>query len=453
MAKKSANKIRRQKFNSDPTAAERSRLLKITRRIGPINHLPPELLVHIFFLVQSNLHNEFAANYYKWTVITQVSRSWRALARGTKQLWNVISHDTETTESAWIATSLDRSWPVHIHVVVKFDLDGEHFAFLERIVRENYRIRSLHIEVVGEGDGMRRKLKILVDLLAMEMPVLEEAILQGVNQYHWRRWVHLPTTHLFHSVAPCLKSLRVIDLKLGLHSLPFNGITSLTLYYEDGRRGDLSFRILFSFLRITHMHLQTLTLRNALPDDDTENDIDTLEPVSLTSLSSLELFALTHHCIKFLSHVIIPPSASANIRTWARSVDATTPRTFLGTVITHLSDDLLEFVDRLDLQIEDFYVSFSLRKQGDYQNGEWQHKTPVNIRCPRRYGYEWPFPSLAPFSNVSVVALTGPCIPTLGLSTILSLQPSGVVCKTDNPRHHVNRNTSFKIGRSRKGLD
>ncbi|TFK62603.1 hypothetical protein BDN72DRAFT_964436 [Pluteus cervinus] len=422
MAKKSAPNIHQpsQQPTSDPIAAERKRLLKRIRKVDrripqlkvryysliPISRLPPELLIRIFFFVQSNFRDVYGVDYYKWTVITQVSQSWRTLALETKLLWNVISHNTKTIEPRWITPSLDRSRSLHIHVVVKFDWAGEQLGLLERIAGENHRIRSLYVDV-GTRGSMRGNLKALSGFLAMEVPVLEWFVLRGVDRNQGERAILDPlTTPLFNSVAPRLKCLRVLNANLGLHSLPFNRITILRLYYPQGHRGELSLRTLFAFLRVTR--LEVLCLRNVLSDQPNDNDIDSLEPISFTSLSSLYLSAHTHHCTTFLSHVVIPPSCLTKLRTWAHAPFTTIPPTLLGTLTARLSDDLTQFIG-LDLCIEKSYAytSFGLRKEGDYEDGKWQYDPLVDIRLMGAQNFYSSFPSLALFSNVWSVILTG----------------------------------------------
>ncbi|TFK67038.1 hypothetical protein BDN72DRAFT_743162, partial [Pluteus cervinus] len=60
-------------------------------QLAPINRLPPELFTRIFLALQSNFRQVFSGKYYEWTVITQVSQSWRSLALESKQLWNAVS--------------------------------------------------------------------------------------------------------------------------------------------------------------------------------------------------------------------------------------------------------------------------------------------------------------------------------------------------------------------------
>ncbi|TFK67042.1 hypothetical protein BDN72DRAFT_899326 [Pluteus cervinus] len=300
--------------SSNPIAAELKRLLKRIRKLyrrirqlktrlnalAPINRLPPELLIHIFLSLQSNFHEEYAVDYYKWTVITQVSRSWRNLASEAKQLWTVISHDTQVIESPWIAVFLDRSQPVHLDVVVNFDLYSEKLGLLERVAEEKHRIRTLYVNVVGVTDEMREEFRALVHWLVTEMPVLEEFELKGVDEYNTERSpFDLPPTTFFNSLAPRLRSFQVVDINLGLRSLPFNGITTLKLWYGEDHRGELSLRALFAFLCVTHLHV--LELQHALFEEDNTEEVDNLMPISLSSLSSLFINSTTHLCTKFLS--------------------------------------------------------------------------------------------------------------------------------------------------------
>ncbi|TFK64023.1 hypothetical protein BDN72DRAFT_775142, partial [Pluteus cervinus] len=110
---------------TNPIVSEQKRLVKrikkLYRRIDRlkirhnelayINHLPPELLTRIFFIIQSNIQEEYGRDYYRWAAVTQVSQSWRTLALGIKRLWNVLSLTTKTSASLWVPISLERCQP------------------------------------------------------------------------------------------------------------------------------------------------------------------------------------------------------------------------------------------------------------------------------------------------------------------------------------------------------
>ncbi|TFK67027.1 hypothetical protein BDN72DRAFT_899311, partial [Pluteus cervinus] len=418
--------------HSDPLLAEQKRILKRIRKLhrrihrlktwhnelAPINRLPPELLIRIFFGLQSNFLIESAEKYYAWIVVTHVSRSWRALALETKQLWSGISQTMEGHELQsilpWGAMSVERSIPSKLDVAVTIG-PRRALARIPAVFDQIHRIRTLQIKISGTSCERNWRLRQIIDWLRKtEAPVLEEFILEGSNIFEGQG-SHTPADHsintLFHSTAPRLRYFRINAFDLTLGTMNFQGITVLILRHAPGYHGLLSFRALFDFLSITR--LNTLELQNALVDGDVHNEDDDPTPIHLPSLSTLLLYLPTHQCQRFLNHVVLPPSCEAAI--WGHStfnpddIVAISPQEFLASVHPHFSHDPAAFTGRLTIKLKTDTISLCLRRKTN-QGG---HSVVLisfisqSLALGLASGNWVSCPNLSVFSNVPSVKLEG----------------------------------------------
>ncbi|TFK67025.1 hypothetical protein BDN72DRAFT_843530 [Pluteus cervinus] len=408
--------------NPHPIVTEQKRLAKrikkLYRRINRlktrhnelafISRLPPELLTRIFSILQSNTREEYGQGYYKWAVVTQVTRPWRRLALGTKHLWNIVSHTTKTPQSPWVAVSLERSQPLSVDVVVDFDLTGEHLSFLNTIAQHNHRMRTTRVNITGWSTEKFRKLQHLLSWLEVEAPLLTILKLTGTDATFEPNITHF---RFFNSLAPCLQSIHLTGINLYLHALPFRNITSLILLYPPGHQGVLSLSVLFDILRTTR--LQTLKLQYALSWRDDDPELANPTPIPIPSVSILFLDLPPHQCTTLLSHLVVPPSCSVFI--WGcflpnpGNVQVPTTQAFFDTTLAYFSSDPTEFI-ALDITIQETVVTFGLRRQQDFQGGAWTDSISLEIgfAYPRTAtGESLSFPSLSPFSNMWAVLLSG----------------------------------------------
>ncbi|TFK58651.1 hypothetical protein BDN72DRAFT_851663 [Pluteus cervinus] len=377
--------------------------------LAPINRLPPELFTRIFFTLQSNFYNETAEKYHKWMAVTQVSRSWRLLALETKKLWNAISHDAITSPSPWLETYLKLSKPLKLDVGLEFTLSKLAPLALDHIQEENHRIREIMVSIIDSGSPHRsQELYTFLQWLGMEMPVLEEFEIVGDDEILDS---NLTVPALFNSLAPCLRSILIVDFNLTLQSLPFKKITHLTLRYGQGHSGSISLLALFDFLRISC--LQTLDLRHALFGDTSHEKI--CDPVSVLSLQSVTIHLLAHQCSILLSHLAIPQKCRTII--WGFSsmdpdnTDFIGPQNFFDGILSHISDNLTGFAS-LDIKFQRSFITCDLRRQEELRDGTSSDPASLQIHLraldvPFILGDWVSFPSMPQFPETRWLSLVG----------------------------------------------
>ncbi|TFK58528.1 hypothetical protein BDN72DRAFT_906655 [Pluteus cervinus] len=415
------------------------RIRKLSRRIrqlkyrcnelAHINRLPPELLIRIFLFLQSDFYEVQAGDYYRWTVVSHISRSWRALALGAKQLWTGTSEDMSEVESPWVAASLERSRPLKVDVVLRIDSREPQ----SRPIYCNPTTRTLCVNVVGHScENYWGSSDIAERIRALEAPALEEFELTGTDQFGEPEDSadsdHSPPA-LFNSCAPYLQSIKIVGFNISLGSIPFQGMTSLTLRYKHEHYGVLSFRALFDFLRMNPA-LRLLHLEYALLDAD---DVDDDVPIHLPSLSSMTLFFPTRACIRLLSCLVVPPSCWAII--WGCSTPSdirdVSSHIFFDAILSRLSNDPTEF-NGLEFELGNDFVSFDLRRKIHWENETWAPEASIQIRFispADADGISLTLPSLSSYSDVwsiQLCASPGGCSASTieALMSSLSLLPS-----------------------------
>ncbi|TFK62595.1 hypothetical protein BDN72DRAFT_848507, partial [Pluteus cervinus] len=345
--------------------------------------------------------------YHEWTVVTQVSRSWRMLAFDTKRLWNGISCDAKNSTSPWVDVYSTHSRPLNIEMGVDIELDGSRSVVFNRIQKENYRVRKLSIRVFGSDDHRWIKLGKLGDWLGMEMPVLEQFEMvgdDGIGEEHLESWP------LFDSRAPCLKSIHIFDFNLTLRSLPFTSITSLTLWYSQEYSGSLSLPTLFDFLRISR--LQSLDLRHALSSDHSHDEDHHTRRIPLPSLQSMTIYLPARQCLTLLSHILISRGCTTNICGFPPGrpdgTSAMDPREFFDQVPPLIIDDPTE-IGSIDFRIEDECITIELRRLDELsEEGTCHHPSPIQtyFQTSGEGERNW-VPSFSTFSGARWFSLEG----------------------------------------------
>ncbi|TFK59532.1 hypothetical protein BDN72DRAFT_865076 [Pluteus cervinus] len=402
------------KTNTDFNAAERHRLERIIRKLSrrvlrlksrynehaPINRLPPELLTRIFFMLQSNFFSVTPNAYYEWTVVTHVSRSWRALALETKTLWTGITQDANIEQSPWIATSLERSRPCTLDVVMELN-PRYHLYEMHKI--DPRRMRNLCVNI-SQWTETNPKIRNFLSVLEGEMSALEDLSLSGDVPRRVVPRRDLIPIHL-NFPAPHLKSIRINHFNSHVISIPFQGVTSLSICNGRGQCGTLTFGALLDFLRISR--LETLKLEHALFEEDDADEDPT--PIALPSLSSLVLELPAGQCVRLISHVVVLPSCqitlygcSASTFT-AGSAQLTTIESFLNLILPHLPYVLSDFIG-VDIDPRQDSIAFALRSKQDWEQRGWLGEPLLGMIESQPSGHrkgDWlPFPSLSRFSAV-----------------------------------------------------
>ncbi|TFK67039.1 hypothetical protein BDN72DRAFT_859457 [Pluteus cervinus] len=300
--------------------------------------------------------------------------------------------------SPWLELCFKHSHPLKLEVVVDVHLDHEDGLELDPLQVQKDRIRTLDVSLFEERWSRERtiKCKNVLRFLGTDMPALEELTLSGC---HDNSDPTLRSSPLLNS-APHLKSLEVRNFNLKLRPLPYQDLVNLSLLYEQGYLGALSFPILFDLLCAAPLH--TLVLQHALRDEETDNQVDHISPIPVLSLQSLTLDLPAYQCIKLLSGIRLQPSCRTKICGWS-VVDhelGIQPQELLDRVLC-VFDDAPKLIG-IKFEITQTSVSMDLKRDGPECLG---------VRFARSRGTDssWlSLPSPSSFPDVWWVELAGP---------------------------------------------
>ncbi|TFK64939.1 hypothetical protein BDN72DRAFT_846156 [Pluteus cervinus] len=293
----------------DKEIAELSeRLLRLKSRrnsLVPIARLQPEILLIIFFSLQSLC---FHPNiYHEWIAITHVSQRWRNLALGTSTLWGGIVHAQRSSRKL-AELSLERSKLSDLDIIFRgiCGIARRHRLFLKHITHNPSRIRSLRVELeqpdeLDVDSDFESDSDEIKDCLAQSLPALKELTLYGEDSYRVDY-----SSSAGSIIAPNLRSLRLVHAQIKLPWSAYSKITHLEI--RDGKHTIT----LSSLLRtLTHTtKLETLILWLDLLKRDTEH---VNGPIYLSHLSSIYLNVNREDFVDIISSIKIPPTAKVVI--------------------------------------------------------------------------------------------------------------------------------------------
>ncbi|TFK59678.1 hypothetical protein BDN72DRAFT_965973 [Pluteus cervinus] len=284
--------------------SEQIRVLKSKRNsLVPISSLQPELLLSIFFALQSR-YIVGPEKYYRWMVVTHVSRSWRNLALDTSSLWSGIVQ-AKKSQQVFAEVSFQRSGSSDLDIFFGgcgLDKSLPNLKlFLSNVTDNLPRIRSLKIQF---WSGV--KAHNLIACLAQPLPLLNSLTLStspevGADYMNTAGSV----------IAPNLHSLSLFNIQLHLPWSVYSGIIHLELKNGDDDRVAFTLSSLVMILKHT-TKLRTLKLDWYHPSRTGGEHVD--GPIYLPTLSNLTLYALKRNdLVGILSAIEIPLTTTIDV--------------------------------------------------------------------------------------------------------------------------------------------
>ncbi|KAA1474153.1 hypothetical protein DENSPDRAFT_840713 [Dentipellis sp. KUC8613] len=285
-----------------------------------INELLPEVLAHIFKLLQpldpagrAPITCTPRKDAIGWIRVTCVCRRWRAIALDHPYLWSYI--DSRELSPRWTEEFLCRSQMTGVSFLyASYTHRGK--LDIARVMAEHLsHIQMLHIYTsAGEDDP-----SILLSL-RRDAPMLKKAELIYTSGYRAADVASTPQlpADLFNNHAPGLRHLEVERFRFAWSSQVFNCLVHLVikmdvrqespLFVEPGAEAQ-DLRDFFGALSRMPA-LEFLELRDALPPlpTDAMPRSTYFPPVSLPNLRTLDLKDYALKCAIVINHLVIPPT-------------------------------------------------------------------------------------------------------------------------------------------------
>ncbi|TFY72377.1 hypothetical protein EVG20_g629 [Dentipellis fragilis] len=293
--------------------------------IAHVNRLPPEVLVHVFSLLQEEDPPRIIAEYGKptrvffgWIEVTYICRQWRSTALGHASLWSNIPF---SIGPQWTEESLRRSQAAPIFLAYSSNREKEMDigAMLEHHLSH---VRNLWIDWKREGPYG------IFPSLCDAAPVLETAELTNLQTLSDHTPVPSLPEDLFAHTAPRLRYLRTYRFGIQWSSLTFRSITELHIicWSNDSDRpilsaGQQNIRDVVAALARMPA-LEVLWLDRALPPLATAPSPSPSQathlnlpvvPAGLPKLRTLRLVDGVAECAAMLKHIATPPTTEPSI--------------------------------------------------------------------------------------------------------------------------------------------
>ncbi|KIM42624.1 hypothetical protein M413DRAFT_120812, partial [Hebeloma cylindrosporum] len=293
-----------------------TRVRTIQNASAPVNHLPPEILAHIFSFVQPHAQGPpfpLPKTYNKWMKVTRVCQHWRTTALAFPRLWSHI-HVRKALDRKIATTNIKRSAqsPLNVYCTIVTPPLANEVNVLSLVAEQMHRIQELHIHWTIDHETS------LWDLIIPPTPAPNLEVLSLIGSWD-ERVSNLILPPVFQNITPRLKKLTFTRISSWPHN-DFCGLTHLSLF--DQRDGRVS---LSKFLEILKSSpgLEALLLNSAGPDENSiiTHEGRTLILVPLNRLRRIEIgdWTMASRSIPiFLSHLIFPKDATLCI--WGQSL-------------------------------------------------------------------------------------------------------------------------------------
>ncbi|TFK64938.1 hypothetical protein BDN72DRAFT_881225 [Pluteus cervinus] len=295
---------------------QRIHLLKVKRNsFVPISRLQPELLISVFFFLQS-VCLERPEEYYQWIKITHVAQCWRKLAHGTSSLWSGIVQAQERHKRL-AEVSLQRAGYSDLDIIFH-DLNGSKANldfFLHSVTDHIHRVRSLDVRLSNdEGpDGPIQNLGEVTECLSQSFPVLKELNVCGLHYMG----VNVDYKSLAgFIIAPNLHRLRLLHTQV---KLPWSAYSEITHLELSNARYSFGSEVAFTVSPLLRILAHTTKLRALTLDwNDLSTDEEHVQgPIYLTQLSNVDLDIGCEEFTAILSVIKIPPTTTILAGRWS----------------------------------------------------------------------------------------------------------------------------------------
>ncbi|TFY59984.1 hypothetical protein EVG20_g7593 [Dentipellis fragilis] len=274
-----------------------------------VNRLPPEVLAHIFGLLQELVPlsdpRTQAETAYEWLQVTYVCRHWRSVVLGCPRLWSRVLLNFG---SEWAEESMRRSRMVP--VCFRCTLTKKKQIYVTSLLRQHLsRVRNLDVE------WDYRDIERDIHCLCSAAPVLEKARLAfgpWLGDGETLPW--LPSD-LFAHTAPCLSYLGIYYFHFTWSSLNFTRLTHLQVIKFDKTASNAGQQGLWDVIEaLSQMPaLEILFLHLALPSIPLASPQAVYPHAHLPNLRHLFLWDLVAESAILLQHVALPLTARHDI--------------------------------------------------------------------------------------------------------------------------------------------
>ncbi|EED81864.1 predicted protein [Postia placenta Mad-698-R] len=256
--------------------------------LRPIHGLPPEIVAHIFTLLDARMWED-STSFYKWIKATQFCFRWRAIALQSATLW---SHIVVPPSLQWTAELLKRAGDCPLTIVdTHLPLSGAKSASLRLIMEQLPRV--VELRATSNSVIVRRILERPRGQKFSAVPLDISVRVQQSQDVTISREEMSPT-----------RSLQHIELrgweKIWRSLMPLSGLKSIKI----GNWGPLT--------RCMLIWLSSLPQLEILELDNTGHCFDKpepgLQPITLSRLLRLRVVAEAAECVHVLKYVSFPLS-------------------------------------------------------------------------------------------------------------------------------------------------
>jgi len=237
-----------------------TRVQMIQNASAPVNRLPPEILAHIFSLVQPFSQGPLFSlpkTYNKWMKVTRVCQHWRTTALSFPRLWSHI-HVRKPLDRKIAMKNIKRSAqsPLNVYCTIVAPPEADEVNILSLVAEQMHRLQELHIHWTIPHETS------LWDLIIPPAPAPNLEVLSLIGSWD-ERVSNLTLPPFFQNITPRLKKLTFTRISSWPHN-DFCGLTHLSLF--DQRDGRVSLPKFLEILK-SSPGLEELLLNHAGPDE------------------------------------------------------------------------------------------------------------------------------------------------------------------------------------------
>lgn len=299
-------------------------LAALRNNLAPIDDLPDELLVEIFWKLSQSVRPDNAPpgevrcqQGYSWLIVLQVCRRWRRITVGTPKLYSFIDYRSPLLAQMCLRQSGDV--PIHLYMQTKAaPSDGN--TNLPLLQSHLHRVTTVEIHARHSTmcDLMRRNARY-------PAPNLQSLHLELASVHRnlvFNDTVHLTT--LFNEETPSLRRLYLSSVTVPWTSSILRGLTHLHMQFQDPYAGSPpSIEHFLQALESCPL-LEVLNLERAGPvlQPNVRQCPSSLRTVGLPHLRELRLSSnRSIHTQYVLAHMGTPPNALISIHCDLESSD------------------------------------------------------------------------------------------------------------------------------------
>jgi hypothetical protein len=227
-----ANKFCHMKISTNPTIKAPELQIHLIRSPPPIQRLPSELLLKIFFIWRNDtmdIRHWSRCRNTEWLTATWICCFWRQITLSCATFWNQISITRQDRTPGFFEEYVRRSANASLYMSIWEIESGSRISLL--ITQQLPRLKELTIYHPA-FNLFSKSLRCL----ASPAPALTYLALNGVH-YSLQRDHYCPPSNLFDNSAPTLQEADIIHLPLYLFKSILKTVTRLSLNCLPYREG------------------------------------------------------------------------------------------------------------------------------------------------------------------------------------------------------------------------